>query len=645
MTIKHRTLKQTISSTIKRFNKSTASSGDKIENNEINSLLTLFGAILRIDENFNKTKFKEVITSINKEIPTKNKNEIIKLFHQKFTPSKISKVASDLSHLNLTVKELLLKSLIEIACSNNKYTKEEQEIIDIIRIEFSMSETHAYELWKKAGKKTQKNSNIISSGTALVIVVIIIIIFILAASLFLSVIFGLILAYFFLPIQYCFKNTFFPSKFATGISRIIATLLLPITYTLKIISRILPKTKKLDSEPKLSIQEQKELNLIKLSCRTTVVLVMTILLIFIIAASLFSTTYFAYATRSMTNWAKQTTKNYKTQSITQNNKPFKILYDNNSEKHNATSTNNITLEKDTTRAEPKDFLQALLIKIESFKPKLEKIPFFQSVKTNVTKYLKDPENIKKLLLFVLDKAGGVFSYTAGAIGMIFMLLMNLVLTFFFFAFFLNHMAKFNNTMDEKATAGEHIVNGILSSGWLPNTTKETKYGAIVILNNIFARLRSWVRGYLTIIIVETVFYVTTFLLVGVPYGVILGILAGLTILLPYIGTMISVLLTVTICLTIGTGGMIQVVIVLLLYTLMGGIIEQLFIYPAVVGKTLGLNEFETIVLVLLGGILAGIPGMIFAVPIASILKYLIPEVYKFWQDKKVRSSDDLCAKS
>ena len=71
---------------------------------------------------------------------------------------------------------------------------------------------------------------------------------------------------------------------------------------------------------------------------------------------------------------------------------------------------------------------------------------------------------------------------------------------------------------------------------------------------------------------------------------------------------------------------------------MNGIVEQLFIYPAIVGTALGLNEFETIVIVLLGGLVAGIPGLIFAVPVASILKYLIPEVYNFWQNKHKRTN-------
>ena len=483
----------------------------------------------------------------------------------------------------------------------------------------------------------KENGNLIGSGAALVIVLVIIIVFIFAASFFLSVIFGLMLAYFFLPIQCWFKNTFFPSRLIIAISSFISTIMLPITYPLKKLSRLLPESKKLDDEPKLTKKEQKEISLIKRSCRATVLTIISAFLIFIITVSIFSTTYFAYATKTMANWAKQKTTTY----VTQFKKTDHILERNSNIKdknNNAASIDSFSTEAPTGEITPKDLFSALRYKLELIEPKLEKFPFFQTITTNTARYLKDPENIKKISLFVFKKAGGVFSYTASAIGMIFMLLMNLVLTFFFFAFFLNHMAQFNDRIDENATGGEHIVNGMLNSGWFPTTTKNSQKGAIAILNNIFARLRSWIRGYLTIIIIETVFYVTTFLLIGVPYGLILGILAGFTILLPYIGPMISVLLTLIVCLAVGTGGMVQIVIVILLYTFMNGIVEQLFIYPAIIGKTLGLNEFETIVLVLLGGVLFGIPGMIFAVPVASILKYLIPQVYTFWQDKKTKSA-------
>ncbi len=49
---------------------------------------------------------------------------------------------------------------------------------------------------------------------------------------------------------------------------------------------------------------------------------------------------------------------------------------------------------------------------------------------------------------------------------------------------------------------------------------------------------------------------------------------------------------------------------------------------ALVGEALGLNVLETLIVVLLGGLFAGLAGVIFAVPAASVLKFLIPRVYQ-----------------
>ena len=69
-----------------------------------------------------------------------------------------------------------------------------------------------------------------------------------------------------------------------------------------------------------------------------------------------------------------------------------------------------------------------------------------------------------------------------------------------------------------------------------------------------------------------------------------------------------------------------------------GIIEQFILYPAVIGESLGLTTLETIIVVLLGAIFAGIPGMILALPTASVAKYLVPRIYDCWQPPK-RAND------
>ena len=107
----------------------------------------------------------------------------------------------------------------------------------------------------------------------------------------------------------------------------------------------------------------------------------------------------------------------------------------------------------------------------------------------------------------------------------------------------------------------------------------------------------------------------------------LGFIAGCGIALPYLGPVISCCLTLLVTIASGgaTGEMLFAVIVC--YLIYNGIIEQFILYPAVIGDSLGLSTLETIIVVLLGAVFAGIPGMIFALPAASVAKFIIPQIY------------------
>ena len=112
----------------------------------------------------------------------------------------------------------------------------------------------------------------------------------------------------------------------------------------------------------------------------------------------------------------------------------------------------------------------------------------------------------------------------------------------------------------------------------------------------------------------------------------LGLLAGCGILLPYIGPILSALVTVLITLAVGGSSVsgVQLAGIIAAYLIYNGVIEQFILYPAVIGESLGLTTLETIIVVLLGAIFAGIPGMILALPAASVIKYLVPQIYHAW---------------
>ena len=129
-------------------------------------------------------------------------------------------------------------------------------------------------------------------------------------------------------------------------------------------------------------------------------------------------------------------------------------------------------------------------------------------------------------------------------------------------------------------------------------------------------------------------YTTCFFFLGVPFFLPLGIIAGCGIALPYLGPVISCSLTLLVTLAAGAATPEMLLAIIICYLIYNGIIEQFILYPAVIGDSLGLNTLETIVVVLLGAIIAGIPGMIFALPTASVAKYIIPMIYHGFSSRK-----------
>ena len=92
--------------------------------------------------------------------------------------------------------------------------------------------------------------------------------------------------------------------------------------------------------------------------------------------------------------------------------------------------------------------------------------------------------------------------------------------------------------------------------------------------------------------------------------------------------MISCAITLLVTLSLGGASGSLFFGIIIAYLVYNGIIEQFILYPSVIGDALGLSTLETIIVVLLGAIFAGIPGMIFALPAASVAKYIIPQLYR-----------------
>jgi len=148
------------------------------------------------------------------------------------------------------------------------------------------------------------------------------------------------------------------------------------------------------------------------------------------------------------------------------------------------------------------------------------------------------------------------------------------------------------------------------------------------VSEILTQSSSIAQKYVTGLLIETtiVFILNTtgFLILGIKYAIFLALLAALLNLIPYVGMLVANLfcMIVTLVSSDNTSNVLWVGIVLAVVQF----IDNNFTMPLIVGNKVRINALVTIIGVLVGGTLAGIPGMFLAIPGLAVLKVIFDKV-------------------
>lgn len=112
-----------------------------------------------------------------------------------------------------------------------------------------------------------------------------------------------------------------------------------------------------------------------------------------------------------------------------------------------------------------------------------------------------------------------------------------------------------------------------------------------------------------------------FTIFKLPYGSLVGVLTAVCAIIPYVGALLSGAVSVLLALLISPVLAVRCLIVYLVVQF----VENQFIYPRVVGGSVGLPPLYTLVAALIGGNLFGIMGIIFFIPIMAVVIELVKE--------------------
>jgi len=191
----------------------------------------------------------------------------------------------------------------------------------------------------------------------------------------------------------------------------------------------------------------------------------------------------------------------------------------------------------------------------------------------------------------------------GTIGLI-MYIFQLVLFFVVFIYFLKD------------------INALKSwaKGLIPEKSKDN---VLRVASSIDQNMRAFFRGQLIVAIILAVLYSVGLSIVGVPFGVMIGTISGAANIVPYLGVAIG-LIPSLIMVALATQHWFQFVGVILVFSF-AQTVEGTILTPKIVGDRVRLHPVAIILALMVFGKLLGFFGMLFAVPIASVIKVAFNE--------------------
>lgn len=160
-----------------------------------------------------------------------------------------------------------------------------------------------------------------------------------------------------------------------------------------------------------------------------------------------------------------------------------------------------------------------------------------------------------------------------------------------------------------------------------------------ILKEIDEVISAYIGGQIIISGILSIYYITSLSILGLNFSVLLGFGAGIAIFIPILG----IFSVVTVSLIIGCiqFNLSPAILYLSIIFIVGNIIETYCLTPKILGEKVGLHPLFILLSLFMCGGIGGILGLIFAIPIAGILKILIKyslQAYKqtlFYKDNNI----------
>lgn len=157
-----------------------------------------------------------------------------------------------------------------------------------------------------------------------------------------------------------------------------------------------------------------------------------------------------------------------------------------------------------------------------------------------------------------------------------------------------------------------------------------RQGLVRLFKDIDEALGSYIRGQFIVCVIVGLLAYIGYWLIGLPYPLLLASFVAVTNVIPYLGPFIGAAPALLMASTVS----IKMMLLTVLVNMLCQIIEGNIVSPQVVGRTLQMHPLTIIFALLAGGELAGLIGMILAVPAFAAAKVVLQHLFAYYIRRK-----------
>lgn len=148
------------------------------------------------------------------------------------------------------------------------------------------------------------------------------------------------------------------------------------------------------------------------------------------------------------------------------------------------------------------------------------------------------------------------------------------------------------------------------------------------ITEIVSQIKKVIQKYLFGLVIEVIIIATldtlALVLLGIEYALLIGIFGALLNMIPYIGGLVAVAVPMIVALVTKTTPMYAIYVLIAYYIIQ--LIDNNYIVPVIVASKVKINALFSIIVVIAGNALWGVPGMFLSIPMLAIVKLVCDHI-------------------